>query len=342
MTIQTQWSYSLETEIRRIYITFVKIYRSYFRLRDIPVVFFPATEQKKNTVIIPQIDLTKMNMMRTHFEHKSEPYRFETPKPKMQDKLKIIYQPFHDSVFPDAPIINEWNAHGKLILKTIDEIIPQKLSKIKTIVIFLTHFGTRASFELCKPNDITITIYLRTDAQMYDLVFSILSSILRPDLMKRHHNTWEEAQLLADWFISDTKLATVFKEIGCDDYKTLLSNIRSGYGREISLESKKIYEELEVGRIETGFFLLNDEILYKGKKISGLSFGEDRILTALIENKEGVLTYEVIGDLILQKEEKFSLYSISKRVQRLRDKLDEMGIGKHHIQTVRGVGFRMK
>ncbi|PIZ63126.1 hypothetical protein COY16_02740 [Candidatus Roizmanbacteria bacterium CG_4_10_14_0_2_um_filter_39_13] len=332
----------METEIRRIYITFVKIYRSYFRLRDIPVVYSPATEQKKNTVIIPKIDLEEMNRMRPLFEHKTEPYRFEVPNKVIQEKLMNIYQPFHNSVFPDAPIINEWSRHGKLILKTIDEIIPQKLKKIKTIVIFLTHFGTRASFELCKPNDTKITIYLRTDAQMYDLVFSILSSLLRHDLLKRHHNTWEEAQLLADWFISDTKLATVFKEIGCDDYKTLLSNIRVGYGREISQESKKIYEALEIGRVETGFFLLNGEVLYKGKMISGLSFGENRILTALIENKEGVLTYEVIGDLVLQKEEKFSLYSISKRVQRLRDKLEEMGIGKHHIQTVRGVGFRMK
>ncbi len=342
MAIQTRWSYSLETEIRRIYITFVKIYRSYFRLRDIPVVYFPATEQKKNTVIIPRINLTYMNKMRLFFEHKTEPYRFETPSQEMQEKLKIMYEPFHDSVFPDVSIVKEWNNHGTLILETIDSIIPQKLNKIKTIVIFLTYFGTRASFELCKPNDKTITIYLRADAQMYDLVFSILSSLLRHDLMKQHHNTWEEAQLLADWFISDTKLATVFKDIGCDNYKTLLSNIRAGYGKEITQESKKIYEALEVDRIETGFFLLNGDILYKGKKISDLSFGEHRILTALIENREGVLTYEVIGDLILQKEEKFSLYSISKRVQRLRDKLDEMGIGKHHIQTVRGVGFRMK
>jgi len=342
MAIQTQWSYSLETEIRRIYITFVKIYRSYFRLRDIPVVYIPATAKKENTVIIPKIDLQEMNNLRPLFEHKTEPYRFESPKPEVIDRLKVLYEPFHDSIFPNVPIVAQWNMHAKLILDTINSIIPDKLHKIKTISIFLTHFGTRASFELCKPNDKTITIYLRADAQMYDLVFSILSSLLRHDLLKRHHNTWEEAQLLVDWFISDTKLATVFKEIGCDNYKTLLSNIRVGYGREISQESKKIYEELEVGRIETGFFLLNGEILYKGKKISGLSFGEQRILTALIENIEGVLTYEVIGDLILQKEAKFSLYSISKRVQRLRDKLDEAGIGKHHIQTVRGVGFRMK
>lgn len=342
MNVQTQWSYSLETEIRRIYITFVKIYRSYFRIREIPVVYFPATEKKKNTVIIPPIDLEKMNRMRLQFEHKSEPYGFETPKQEMQDKLKMLYQPFHDALFPDAPIINEWNTHGNLILKTIDEMIPHKLNKIKTIVIYLTHFGTRASFELYKPNDTKITIYLRTDAQMYDLVFSILSGILRRDLMKRHHNTWEEAQLLVDWVISDTKLATVFKDIGCDNYKTLLSNIRAGYGKEITQQSKDIYNQLNIGRVETEFFLLNGAILYKGKKLSGLSFGEQRIMTALIENREGVLTYEVIGDLILQKEERFSLYSISKRVQRLRDKLEEMGIGKHYIQTVRGVGFRMK
>jgi|GEM_PF-6270198 len=342
MAIQTQWKYSLETEIRQNYITFGKIYRSYFRLHDIPVVYFPATEPKKNTVIIPKIDLEQMNRMRPLFEHKTEPYRFETPNQAMQDKLKNIYQPFHDSVFPDAPIVNEWNTHGKRILKTIDEIIPQKLKKITTIVIFLTHYGTRADFELVKPKDTKITIYLRADAQMYDLVFSILSSILRPDLMKKHHNTWEEAQLLADWLISDTKLAAVFKNIGCDHYQTLLSNIRTGYRKEVIQESKTIYEQLNIGRIETGFLLLDGYILFKGKKISGLSFGEQQILTALIENSEGVLTYEVIGDLILQKKEKFSLYSISKRMQRLRDKLHEMGIGKHHIQTVRGVGFRIK
>ena len=167
----------------------------------------------------------------------------------------------------------------------------------------------RASFELCKKNALVIRIYLRTDAQMYDLVFSILSGLLRPKLMQRHHNTWEEAQLLVDWIISDTVLGTVFNEIG---------------------------------RVQTAFYLLRGEILYKGKKIGNLSFGEHRILTALIENKDGVVAYETIASLILQKEDSFSLYSISKRIERLRTKLDEMGIGKHHIQTVRGVGFRMR
>ncbi|MBP9691002.1 response regulator transcription factor, partial [Candidatus Woesebacteria bacterium] len=202
-------------------------------------------------------------------------------------------------------------------------------------------YGTRASFELCKKNDSVITIYLRADAEMYDLVFSILSALLRPTLMQRHHNTWAEAQLLVDWIISDTVLGTVFSEIGCDDYKTLLSNIRSGYDGDTIRVSKEIYEQLEIGREQTEFYILRNEVLHNGKKISNLSFGEQRILMSLIENREGVVTYETIASLILQKEEAFSLYSISKRIQRLRDKLEEAGIGKHHIQTVRGVGFRI-
>lgn len=160
--------------------------------------------------------------------------------------------------------------------------------------------------------------------------------------MRRHHNTWEEAQLLVDWIISDTAMGTVFKEIGCDDYKTLLANIRSGYDRSITAESKSIYEQLEIGRVQTEFYVLSGEVLYKGKKISNLTFGEKCILTALIENKEAVVTYEDIASLVLQKDEAFSLYSISKRIQRLRDKLDSGGIGKHHIQTVRGVGFQLR
>jgi hypothetical protein len=174
---------------------------------------------------------------------------------------------------------------------------------------------------------------------MYDLVFSILSALLRPRLMQRHHNTWAERSFLSIGLFLTPFSAQVFTEIGCDGYKTLLSSIRGGYDPDIIRISKGIYEQLGIGREQTEFYILRNEVLYNGKKISNLSFGEQRILTALIENKEGVVTYETIASLILQKEDSFSLYSISKRIERLRTKLDEVGIGRHHIQTGEGCGI---
>lgn len=342
MSISTSWQYSLDTEIQRIYITYVDLYESYFRMRDIPVVFPPHSKKKKNTVVLPQIELEHIKRIRNIFTVNGDSYKFDSPTHKAVTLLRPLVEEIFDPVTPQHPSMKLWNAHGYHILELISEIIPGKLDQIDTISISITNYGTIASFELCRPSDTKINIFLRIDADLTDIIFSVLSAILRHELITKYHNEWSELQFLVDWIMTYTKLGSYLKEINCYPAPSLLHNIRKGYPTSILDQSKEIYEQLDIGRLRTGFTILNNAVLYNGKELDMFSHAEKRIMLAFVENKQGVVPYEMIADLVGQDEDVYSLYSISKRIQRLRDKLDTAEIGKHHIKTVRGIGFELR
>nr|MBP9691036.1 hypothetical protein [Candidatus Woesebacteria bacterium] len=135
MAIQTQWSYSLDTEVRRIYVTFVKIVSTYFRQRDIPIAYPPVTKKLRNTVIIPRLDLQEMRRMRTQFSRVDDPYRFETPSDEVRLHIRELYERLHDEEFPKNHIVELWSKHNTRILKAINSVIPHVLDPIQNIHI---------------------------------------------------------------------------------------------------------------------------------------------------------------------------------------------------------------
>jgi hypothetical protein len=123
---------------------------TYFRQRDIPISYVPVTKKLRNTVIIPRLDLREMRRMRSQFNRVDEPYRFETPSDEVRLHIQELYERLHDEEFPKNTIVELWRKHEYRILNAINTIIPHVLDPIESIQIFLTHYGTRASFELCK------------------------------------------------------------------------------------------------------------------------------------------------------------------------------------------------
>ena len=65
-------------------------------------------------------------------------------------------------------------------------------------------------------------------------------------------------------------------------------------------------------------------------------------MLSLIRNSNTVTEIDDIGSVIFKSEDNFSLYAISKTIQRLRDKLEANGISGSYIQTLRGKGYLLK
>jgi DNA-binding response OmpR family regulator len=67
----------------------------------------------------------------------------------------------------------------------------------------------------------------------------------------------------------------------------------------------------------------------------------EKAILNLLLSKSGVLvTTDEIGDILFSKQpESYSLYAISKFIQRLRDKLEQNGLSGSFIQTKRGEGY---
>jgi DNA-binding response OmpR family regulator len=62
----------------------------------------------------------------------------------------------------------------------------------------------------------------------------------------------------------------------------------------------------------------------------------------LIENSNSFVSFDAIADNFSDSDENFSLYAISKTIQRLRNKLETNGISGSYIQTLRGQGYLLK
>jgi len=75
------------------------------------------------------------------------------------------------------------------------------------------------------------------------------------------------------------------------------------------------------------------------KPIKNLSAKEKIVLRLLIQKSGKVVTFDELGEAIFSKESDFSLYAITKTIERLRNKLEQNKISGSYIQTLRGYGY---
>ena len=66
------------------------------------------------------------------------------------------------------------------------------------------------------------------------------------------------------------------------------------------------------------------------------------MMYTLIKNKNSIVTFDQIADILFDTYEKYSLFAISKAMQRLRDKIEQNEISGSFIQTVRGRGYLLR
>ena len=85
---------------------------------------------------------------------------------------------------------------------------------------------------------------------------------------------------------------------------------------------------------------MNPEI-YK-KPVVNLNPTEKILLKHFIEKENQVVSFDEIADIIFKSDEEYSLYAIAKKIERLRNKLEENGISGSYIQTLRGQGYLLK
>ena len=68
---------------------------------------------------------------------------------------------------------------------------------------------------------------------------------------------------------------------------------------------------------------------------------EYQLLSNLIENPRNMLTFDEIADILWPNGEDYSLWAITKLIERLRKKLSQNGISPHLIQTKRKKGYSL-
>jgi two-component system, OmpR family, alkaline phosphatase synthesis response regulator PhoP len=132
-------------------------------------------------------------------------------------------------------------------------------------------------------------------------------------------------------------------EVGADDYitkpfspKVLIARIRAVLRRKQDEERKEVGERICIHNIVID--IARHEVISNGNPVN-LSATEFSILEFLARNQGWVFGRNKIIDAVKGKDYPVTERSVDVQILGLRKKLGEEG---KHIQTVRGVGYRMK
>jgi len=182
------------------------------------------------------------------------------------------------------------------------------------------------------------------EAYDYDL---ILLDIMLPKLngiefCKRLRSSGNQTPVLLLTAQSSSDKKVVGLDAGADDYvvkpfemSELLARIRVLLRRRNSLESSILqWEKLSLNSS-------NHEVTYD-KKILTLTPKEYRLLELFLRSGDRVLTREIILDRLWDIEEAPSENTVTAHIKDLRRKLKQAGANSDLIETVYGVGYRLK
>ncbi|OGM12893.1 hypothetical protein A3A76_00505 [Candidatus Woesebacteria bacterium RIFCSPLOWO2_01_FULL_39_23] len=343
MKIKTTWEYSLETEAKRVIHCAHQMVVGFYRVNNFYVLPLDLKTHSSNIVLFPDLPYHKI----PRFWNKAKKVDVTTLPIKADrrivDEVKLLLEKERLPKPNYHHIKKGWGKASNTILEKLNDLIPKAFDRIGEIIIYPTVLGTSCSFNILSEKDSIIYIWLREDRDIYSIVEAIITSITRKEAFDELHATWSESEFLSDWLVTKSALATaIAKYQKRSNYLPTLKGTRGKQNAQLLKESDEFYKKLGLP-INSKVFNLNGRTPEINKKqIEDLTNTEKNILRLLIENADNVVTFDKIADYLFPDSANFSLYAISKTIQRLRDKLEENGISGSYIQTLRGRGYLLK
>jgi DNA-binding response OmpR family regulator len=183
-----------------------------------------------------------------------------------------------------------------------------------------TAFGTGCSFnQQRKPGD-PIIIWIRHDKDVAEIVEAIITSLTRADIYEKLGGLWQESEIIVDWLMKFSPLSKLLPQA-----PTTIKATRTVQNATLLTESEKFMRRIgapiiSLSQVNTSLFSESEKELYE-----------------LLRSKSpNVVTFD---ELSKADPNNFSLYAVSKSIQRLRDKLEKSGVSGSYIQTKRGEGY---
>lgn len=338
--MRIQWIYNKDNDIYRLNYTFSRIFSGYYYDRGIPLVFNDTKIREKNVVRLPRFKPQQLLQYKKYFPSTSyEKFRL------MSEVGDFVY-PYLESLLNKrqnfeqiVQVEDQFNKISQDFIGFITKFFSHIELKGLDIQVYPTMYGTQASNDILKPSEKTFAVFIRNDAGIYELVAAILTGLMQYGLQENYLSGWLETQTLVNWLIRQTVLSEL---VGCTNQEAsvnMIYKIKTGYPFEIVTKSNEINEALNIASNKLHLEIGHGNKIYFNNRALGLINWERDIMIKFLENPQKVLDYYEIADVLEIKEESFSLWAISKRIQRLRETLDKQGVGGYKIQNVRGQGF---
>lgn len=328
---ETVWEYSKDTEAQRILFV-ARMIQSYFYQIKGFLVLPKVANRSVSTIYFPNLPIVH------------HPYFWQIVQNFTQNEEKtpkdLLGQLKNDITLSQPPmkIREEWEKIAPQFWEMLRTFIPEIGATIKKLVIRQTEFGSQgSSVTRIKKEPGVVTIYLRFDAKLSHIASAFFIATLDNASPKGmlYGFKWEERQAIGDFLLTHTSLATLFPK-----HESTLLSVRSYIKEEQKAASKRFLTELgfppkklfEVNEHQQ--IVVNDQTIPLRKK-------EQDVLTLLIEKRNQVVSTNHIAQRLWAEDsdQRYSLYAISKVIERLRKHVQAAGIYPEIIETRRGQGF---
>lgn len=341
MRIKTSWVYNFKTEAKRVAYTLFFAQKSFYQKHG----FLILPQNKKglpHSVYLPALRFNRLPTLAQEIK-KSD---FLIPV-QLSTKLKIFLV---KELEKRGEIISEkwlteikqnWQKKEKKFFNTLSLLFP--LPEKVNLTIIPTLYGTSYSFSPAKNKKGygEFFVYLRSDQNEAGIAAAILLSLItgsHPNEQAGAFSPWEESQMIGDFLMTKTYFKKLFP-----DYQSTLTAIRKtwDFGQLIK-KSKKHLNAL--GLTVPAPLSIKEKTIFINHQSTNirLTYQENQILKALIQESPNLVNFEKIGDLLWKDESQFSLWAITKIIERIRKKLKKAGFLREVIYAQRGEGYCLR
>lgn len=328
---ETVWEYSSESEAKRVVFVAQMIQSYFYQIKGFLVLPTIVTNSV-NTICFPNLSIVH------------HPYFWESIKAsgviEREIPADIMGELKSELPIQKPPLIihKQWQKIAPEFWKQLYTFLPDVAARIKKLVIRQTAYGSRASsVKKDNNNPGTVTIYLRFDAQLSHIPAAIFIATLDNTSSDGllYGFSWEERQAIGDFLLRHTSLAKLFPK-----HESTILSLRKPVSEKARIMAREYFTEL--GFPPKRLFAVNEErqVTLNNKNIA-LRPAENEVLSLLIERRNHIVSADEIAARLWAEEtnKKFSLYAISKVVERLRKQVRAVGIFPGIIETRRGQGF---
>ncbi|MBI2464682.1 winged helix-turn-helix transcriptional regulator [Candidatus Shapirobacteria bacterium] len=338
----TRWVYSIETESERLMHCARQIACGFYRSNGFTVLPYTPSQYLSQIVTFPNLSYNNI----PRFWEQVRKINVDSFPLVIDPKLFNTITKLLGSIDIKKPQFDEvkelWTQCESEVISEIYKVLPQKNNIIKKITIHPTSFGTSCSFNQIEDTG-EVIMYLREGSGVHTITEAIITVLTRLDISNKLSGLWAESEMITDFLVTQTSIAKVIEKYEAAEF--FQPTIRGTRGKEtakIIQESNQYYQKLGLPSFDQPFSLVDDKPHLFNKPMLDLSQTELGLFRELIKNQNQVVDFDSLGSSISKDEDDFSLYAISKTVQRLRDKFEANGISGSYIQTLRGKGYLLK
>lgn len=327
------WEYSLENEAMKVVHDAHYVVTGFSKINNFVVLPYGDLDASSSVDWFPDIPVAKIPRFWERAKH-VDVYQIpiKTDEKLIREVLELLKE-----VNLNEPRVNElkklWEKAEHDVVTSIENYVFGKTGNIKSITIYPTHFGNRTSFAAPKEFPAEFKIFVREDADLYTIGEAILTCATRRKMEEELSASWRESEVFVDWNLLHGPVGETLKRFQPNAPAVLtLEQISDVQKARVIKKSDEFYRKLGVPKLEKIF---NDKIL----NLSGQS---QKIFELLKQHQNEVVSVDDLGAVLFDNEEDFSLYAISKAIERLRNKLEENGISGTYIQAFRGQGYMLR